>query len=339
MKYIYTITLLLMFISIGCVDIDQDEDYDKSELLRILDEDDAAGIDGFDDGGLLDLDYDMGLELVGSGRTLGDTLAYGEGYRIRFGRQITDRERTVDFTIDGDTAIGVVNYMINGVFMAQAKDTSTMEVIDSIGFSKEFSSTMTRKVKYARVDNSNNPDGYSWRIIALTPLTGGAGDKVSITSVEVYDLNLSVTGEQLAEEGDLIYSISSDGIEDLYMDRETLPTFTSFNSVIVKVTVENTGPEYSIDTSGVSEWAMLRYGRSAAQRGRRRLNDYGAGIDSDANDNIHTGVWRVHGPGIGQNSRVFRSFFSTIDLATLFTEDGGYNSVTWSLPYRSQRPD
>jgi hypothetical protein len=339
MKYIYTITLLLMFISIGCVDIDQDEDYDKSELLKILDEDDAAGIDGFDDGGLLDLDYDMGLELIGSGRTLGDTLAYGEGYRIRFGRQITDRERTVDFTIDGDTAIGVVNYMINGVFMAQAKDTSTMEVIDSIGFSKEFSSTMTRKVKYARVDNSNNPDGYSWRIIALTPLTGGAGDKVSITSVEVYDLNLSVTGEQLAEEGELIYSISSDGIEDLYMDRETLPTFTSFNSVIVKVTVENTGPEYSIDTLGVGEWAMVRYGRSAAQRGRRRLNDYGAGIDSDANDNIHTGVWRVHGPGIGQNSRVFRSFFSTIDLATLFTEDGGYNSVTWSLPYRSQRPD
>ena len=339
MKYIYTITLLLMFISIGCVDIDQDEDYDKSELLRILDEDDAAGIDGFDDGGLLDLDYDMGLELIGSGRTLGDTLAYGEGYRIRFGRQITDRERTVDFTIDGDTAIGVVNYMINGVFMAEARDTSTMEVIDSIGFSKEFSSTMTRKVKYARVDNSNNPDGYSWRIIALTPLTGGAGDKVSITSVEVYDLNLSVTGEQLAEEGELIYSISSDGIEDLYMDRETLPTFTSFNSVIVKVTVENTGPEYSIDTLGVGEWAMVRYGRSAAQRGRRRLNDYGAGIDSDANDNIHTGVWRVHGPGIGQNSRVFRSFFSTIDLATLFTEDGGYNSVTWSLPYRSQRPD
>ena len=339
MKYIYTITLLLMFISIGCVDIDQDEDYDKSELLKILDEDDAAGIDGFDDGGLLDLDYDMGLELIGSGRTHGDTLAYGEGYRIRFGRQITDRERTVDFTIDGDTAIGVVNYMINGVFMAEARDTSTMEVIDSIGFSKEFSSTMTRKVKYARVDNSNNPDGYSWRIIALTPLTGGAGDKVSITSVEVYDLNLSVTGEQLAEEGELIYSISSDGIEDLYMDRETLPTFTSFNSVIVKVTVENTGPEYSIDTSGVGEWAMVRYGRSAAQRGRRRLNDYGAGIDSDANDNIHTGVWRVHGPGIGQNSRVFRSFFSTIDLATLFTEDGGYNSVTWSLPYRSQRPD
>ena len=55
------------------------------------------------------------------------------------------------------------------------------------------------------------------------------------------------------------------------------------------------------------------------------------------NDNIHSGVWRVHGPGIGRSSRVFRSFISTVDLATLFTEDGGYNSVTWSFPYRSQR--
>ena len=339
MKNIYTITSILIFLSVGCVDIDQNEDNDKSELLRILNEDDAAGIDGFDDGGLLDLDFDMGLELSSLGRTLGDTLAYGEGYRIRFGRQITDRERTVDFTIDGDTAIGVVNYMIGGVFMAQVRDTSTLEVIDSMGFSKEFNSTITRKLKYTRVENSNNPDGYSWRIIALTPLIGGAGDKVSISSLEIYNVDFSITGEELATEGDLIYSISSDGIEDLYMDRETLPTFTSFNHVIVKVVVENTGPEYSIDSSGVGEWAMVRYGRSAAQRGRRRLNDAGIGIDINSNDNIHTGLWRLHGPGMGQNSRVFRSFFSTIDLATLFTEDGGYNSLTWSFPYRSQRPE
>ena len=75
MKNIYTITSILIFLSVGCVDIDQNEDNDKSELLRILNEDDAAGIAGFDDGGLLDLDFDMGLELSSLGRTLGDTLA------------------------------------------------------------------------------------------------------------------------------------------------------------------------------------------------------------------------------------------------------------------------
>ena len=338
MKYIYQISLSFLMLSIACVDTDQDESYDESQLLMLLDEDDAAGLDGFGDGGLMDMDYDSGLEYGGLPRILGDTLGYGEGYRIRFGRLITDRERTVDFTVDGDTAIGVVNYTVSGVFMAQAMDTSTMEAIDSIGFSKEFSSTMTRKVKYARIDNSNSPDGYSWRIIALTPLIGGSGDKVSITSVEVYDAELNAAGG-FTLTGDLLYSFSSDEIGDHFINRETLPTFTSFDAVIAKVSVENTGPEYTIDSVGVGEWVVLHYGRSAAQRGRRRLNDLGISIDSVANDNVHSGFWRVHGPGIGHSSRVFRSFFSTIDLATLFTEDGGYNSVTWSIPYRSQRPE
>ena len=338
MKYIYQISLSFLVLSIACVDTDQEEHYDESELLMLLDEDDAAGLDGFGDGGLMDMDYDSGLEYGALPRILGDTLGYGEGYRIRFGRQITDRERTVDFTVDGDTAIGVVNYTVSGVFMAQAMDTSTMEAIDSIGFSKEFSSTMTRKVKYARIDNSNNPDGYSWRIIALTPLIGGSGDKVSITSVEVYEAELNAA-EGLILNGDLLYSFSSDEIGDHFIDRETLPTFTSFDALIAKVSVENTGPEYTIDSVGVGEWVVLHYGRSAAQRGRRRLNDLGISIDSNANDNVHTGFWRVHGPGIGHSSGVFRSFFNTIDLATLFTEDGGYNSVTWSIPYRSQRPE
>ena len=342
MRNFYNIIALLVILFMGCSDLEQNnEEYDKAELLRVLDEDDAIGIDGFDDGGVIDLDYNKGLEVFGLGRAFGDTLNYGEGYRIRFGRQITNRERTVDFTIEGDIAIGVVSYLINGVFIAEARDTSTMEAIDSIGFLKDFTSTMIRKVKYERVDDSNSPEGYSWRIIALTPLYGGAGDKVSITSIDIYEFNLSldeatgITGE----EGDLVFSISSDGIGDLYINRDNLPTFNSFEYNVVKVAVENNGPEYAIDSTGVGEWAMLRYGRSANQRGRQRLNDNGIGMDAVVNDNIHTNVWRMHGPGIGRETRVFRSFFSTVDLATLFIGDGGYNSATWSIPYRSQRPE
>ena len=213
MKHIYTSLTLLITLFIGCADVEQNsEKIDISELLRILDEDEAAGMDGFDDGGLMDLEYETGLEGFGLGRTTGDTLSYGEGYRIRFGRQITSRERIVDFNIDGDTAIGVVSYLVGGVFMAEARDTSTMEAIDSIGFSKNFTSAMTRKVKYERVDDSNNPEGYSWKIIALTPLYGGAGDKVSITSIDIYEISLTVdeaTGLS-GEEGNLVFSISSD---------------------------------------------------------------------------------------------------------------------------------
>ena len=343
MRITLNIILLVFTLFIGCADVEQNnnDEYDKAELLRVLDEDDALGLNGFDDGGLIDLDYDTGLELFGLSRTAGDTLKYGEGYRIRFGRQITDRDRTVDFNIDGDTAVGVVSYLINGVFMAEARDTSTMEAIDSISFSKDFTSSMTRKVKYERVDDSNNPQGYSWKIIALTPLFGGAGDKVSITSIDIYEFNLSVdevTG-LTGEEGDLVFSVSSEGIGDLYMDRDNLPTFNAFDYYVAKVTVNNNGPEYTIDSAGVGEWVMLRYGRAVNQRGRKRLNDLGNGADAVVNDNIHTKAYRMHGPGVGRESRVFRSFYSNVDLATLFTEDGGYNSSTWSIPYRSQRPE
>ena len=342
MKIFNNIILLVFVLINGCADVRQtDEELNNLELLRILDEDAAAGMDGFDDGGLISLEYERGLEIIGSGRITGDTLSSGEGYRIRFGRQIIDRERTVDFTIDGDTAIGVVSYLISGIFMVEAKDTSTLETVDSIGFSKSFTSAMTRKVKYKKVDN-NNPEGYRWKIIALTPLYGGAGDKVAITSIDIYELNLSEDdsiGVTNGEEGDLVLSLSTDDISNLFMDRENLPTFNSFEHYIVKTTVYNDGPEYALDSIGVGEWVMQRYGRSANYRGRRRLNDLGNGADAIINDNIHTKAFRMHGPGIGRSSRVFRTFYSTTDLATLFTEDGGYNSVTLSIPYVSQRAE
>ena len=342
MKIFNNIILLVFVLINGCADVRQtDEELNNLELLRILDEDAAAGMDGFDDGGLISLEYERGLEIIGSGRITDDTLSSVEGYRIRFGRQIIDRERTVDFTIDGDTAIGVVSYLISGIFMAEAKDTSTLETVDSIGFSKSFTSAMTRKVKYKKVDN-NNPEGYSWKIIALTPLYGGAGDKVAIASIDIYELNFSEddsVGVTNGEEGDLVLSVSTDDISNLFMDRENLPTFNSFEHYIVKTTVYNDGPEYALDSIGVGEWVMQRYGRSANYRGRRRLNDLGNGADAIINDNIHTKAFRMHGPGIGRSSRVFRTFYSTTDLATLFTEDGGYNSVTLSIPYVSQRAE
>ena len=79
---------------------------------------------------------------------------------MRYGRRILNRDRTVDFTIEGDTALGIISYNLNGTFVVQVRDTSTMDVIDSMGFSKDFSSLMTRKVKFVRTVNQNNPDGY-----------------------------------------------------------------------------------------------------------------------------------------------------------------------------------
>ena len=45
---------------------------------------------------------------------------------------------------------------------------------------------------------------------------------------------------------------------------------------MLKIAVENNGPEYALDPVGVGEWVMNRYGRSQYQRGRRKLNDKGS---------------------------------------------------------------
>tara|TARA_B100001029_G_scaffold132_1_gene92 strand:- start:71 stop:1063 length:993 start_codon:yes stop_codon:yes gene_type:complete len=330
MKKLITLTSLSIFVINGCVDSSSVDDT-ESILLALLNEDEAVGVDGFDSDGDMDLDHDVGLETEGVARTFSDTLSFGDGYRIRFGRQLIDRERTVEFETGEDTAIGLVTHTVNGEFIATAIDTNQDE-IDSLSFSKEFTTMLTRKVRFVKVDDPSDPDGYSWKIDALTPLVGGSGDKVTLVELSYYSLTDSL------ELNELLYSFSSDDLGDLYIDRESLPVFTSFSRVVAYVSVTNNGPEYTTDNTGVGEWVFVNYGRSSQQRGRRHLRDSGLFFDQVMNDNTHSGGMRVHGPGPGQVQGVFRTFIETVDLATMFVSDGGYNTNVWSIPYRVERP-
>jgi hypothetical protein len=331
MKKIFLVTISTLVLFIGCMD--DSSDNTESLLIALLDADDVAGVDGYEtDGDDAELDHEFGLETDGMGRIMTDTLAFGEGYRIRFGRHITDRNRTVEFDINGDTAIGLVTYAITGELFVKAFDTTDHTQIDSISFSKEFTSTFVRKVRFVQYENDSNPDGYVWRVNALTPMVGGSGDKISISSLAVYALSDSL------DQGDLVYSFEANSIGDLFIDREALPTFTAFSPYLIEVTVENAGPELTMDSSGVGEWVFKNYGRSRNMRGRKFLNDRGGFLDAVMNDNIHTGGWRAHGPGTGFIRSGFRSFFETVDLATIFVDDGGYNTAVWSIPYRVERP-
>ncbi|MDC1038629.1 hypothetical protein OAR31_06155, partial [Candidatus Marinimicrobia bacterium] len=294
--------------------------------------DEISGVDGFDTGSDLDLNHEFGLESDGLGRTFTDTLSFGDGYKIRFGRQISDRDRTVEFDIDGDTAIGIVSYTVSGDLFVKAFDTTDHTQIDSISFYKEFTSNFVRKVQFTQADNDENPDGYDWKVNALTPMIGGSGDKVSILSLSVYGLTDAL------EQGELLHHFEADGLGDMFIDRESLPTFTAFVPYMAQVAVENNGPELCMDSTCVGEWVFKNYGRSRGMRGRKHLNDKGVFLDAVMNDNIHTGGWRAHGPGQGRRHRGFRSFFETIDLATLFVDDGGYNTTVWSIPYKIERP-
>ncbi len=316
----------------GCEDTNTETNI-ESILLALLNSDEASGIDGFESSGDADLNHDVGLEVGPSGRFLSDTLSFGEGYRVRFGRRVISRDRSVDFVTGLDTSIGSVSYTISGVFIAKAIDTSDFQQIDSLSFEKDFTTTLNRKVRFVRTDDENNPDGYIWKIDAMTPLIGGVGEKVSISSLSFYLLS------EENQEANLILSIDSDSAGDLFVSRDSLPLFTAFDRILVYASVQNSGPEYNIDTSNAGEWVFHNYGKNRIQRGRKQLNDSGMFFDQNANDNIYSGSVRVHGPGINRSRGIFRTFTEVVDLATIFVSDGGYNTSLISIPYRVERPE
>ena len=268
MKKITTLRFLFIFIVNGCVDSSSGIDEIESRLLEILDDDAAAGVDGFDSGEDMDLDYSIGLEIDGIARTSSDTLSFGEGYRMRFGRQLISRERTVEFETGEDTSIAMVTHTLNGEFVVTVIDTNQNQ-IDSLSFSKEFNSILNRKVRFVKVDSPTSPGGSRWEVDALTPLVGGSGDKVSLAGISFFTLSGSI------ELGELLYSFSSNELSDLYISRDSLPVFTAFSRVVAYINVINNGPEYTTDSTNVGEWVFLNYGKNRLQRGRRHLKDSG----------------------------------------------------------------
>ena len=133
----------------------------------------------------MDLDYSIGLEMDGIARTSSDKLSFGKGYRIRLGRQLISRERTVEFETGEDTSITMVTHAVNGEFLVTVIDTNQNQ-IDSLSFSKEFNSILNRKVRFVKVDAPASPEGSEWEVNALTPLIGGSGDKASLAGISFF---------------------------------------------------------------------------------------------------------------------------------------------------------
>ena len=149
----------------------------------------------------MDLDYSIGLENDGLTSAFSDTLSFGEGYRIKFGRQLIDRARNVEFETGEDTSIAMVTHSVNGEFLVTVIDTNQNQ-IDSLSFSKEFTTMLNRKKRFVKVDAPTIPEGSRWQVDALTPLVGVSGDKVSIVGISFFSLTDSL------EVGDMLYSFS-----------------------------------------------------------------------------------------------------------------------------------
>jgi len=321
MKKFTPIILMMSILWVGCENNAKKTD-DSSELMRLLDQEVMLKLDALDEGAL-DEEYTDGLTIEGGFRIMSDTLQPHSGYRLRFGRQITDYQRDVSFDIQEDTAYADINQIISGNFIVAAMD-SNHTVVDS--FIKAFNSEYSRRVRFTRNDSTASRP---WRIDAFTIGLGGAGNKVTITSLAYYDQT----------NGNSLYAYSANEAGNLFLSLNDVPSFEPGDIVRVEMTIENSVPVFELDSLDSGEQAFTHFGRGPGERARRRFNDGGYRGDTTAGDNVFTLIWRAHRLGQNHgNRRAFNMHFDVIDNATLFISDGGFNAAVWSIPYRIVLP-
>lgn len=320
-KYIPILTIVSM-IWLSCADVKDQANDDIAQLMKLIENDIVLSLDVLDTDGAVNEDYSDGLDIGGGLKVMADTLWPNSDYRLRFGREVTDRERTITFDVQDDTAYADMYRSMSGNFHVVAYD-SNHAMVDS--FVKAFSEEYERRVRFVRTDSSSQRP---WRVDAITLGIGGGGDKVRITDLSFYD----ATGTSA------IYNYTAAGASEVFIPRNDLPSFNPGDTLRIELTVENDDPVFDLGDWDSGEQVGMHYGRGRGERARRRMNDAGVFGDAAADDNIFTKLWRAHNIRPEHQVRVFNMHYDLIDNATLFISDGGYNTAVWSLPYRIVRP-
>lgn len=302
----------------------------ESALWDIINGDDALSLDGFNDGGANDDDYESGdLNRIVDGDDF--------TYPIRWGRKNVDATVTVDFEpfqVDSDTIIAVIERNVEGelvVFDVEPNEDTTEVVVVDSSF-KDFSMTGQRKIRFVRIDNSDNPR-HNWKLEAVTPFIAYSPDSnVEIDSIMVYKSRPTDNDSN----DELYFKLENVGdLLNTFLDREDLPHFHPEQFVKVEVALHrNTENEYD-------ERAFLHYGRHHGPKHRKPMFDDGGLIDywghtspdETENDNIHTGLWRMHQTAPDGENHFYRAFFDVLDEESLLAPEGEYHSFVIGFPY------
>ena len=300
----------------------------ENALMDIVNGDDALSLDGFNDGGANDDDYEDGdLNRIVDGENF--------TYPIRWGRRDVTAEVTVDFepfAVDSDTIVALIERNVSGTLIVLNVDISDAVIADS-SF-KDFAMTGQRKIRFVRIDNSDNPR-LNWKLEAITPFVAySENSNVEIDSIMVY--KSSISDSELSDE--LYFKIENvDDLLNTFFDREDLPHFHPEQFVKVEVAVHrNSENEFDFD-----ERTFLHYGRHHGPKHRKPMFDDGGLVDywgytspdEVADDDIHTGLWSMHPTAPDGEDHFYRAFFDVLDEESLLDPDGEYHSFVIGFPY------
>ena len=112
-------------------------------------------------------------------------------FPIKVGQRMALVSKNLDVVFQGDSAFGTLTKTFNGIlFIAASYDSITPggSNVDTL-IKKPFSTTVTRKLIFRKVNNTNNPNK-NWRLIAISLPEGGTPN----ANVEIKKLSIFLPG-------------------------------------------------------------------------------------------------------------------------------------------------
>lgn len=321
MKKLLTLLLVTLFV-VSCEDNGMNYSHaDYLKMMAAINQDEMVDLDAIDDDGIQDEDYDETLYDMDFTSSRIDPFPTDGSAVFRFGRKVEDRTRDIQFDCtDCDVAIATITQTQSGTFYAKAYNKESHEEIDS--FEKAFSETFVKQARLEKKDNAENPDGYVWRITAVSIGTGGAGSKLSVDEVRIY---------APMDSDEAVYTLNaSDGS---LIDKESMPKLAIGESFRIEVSVSNSDPVLDFRSG---EAVNLHVGKHKKHKARRGLRD---GVQADDGTITYDNVFvrRLKVPkGAGSDSkhrRPLKMHFSALDFGTMLDSDVGYYSSVLAFPF------
>lgn len=311
-KFAIIFSILLLLLSFSACNDDQDiltsdgiEQSDQEVLEKLVDEDES--LQSFD------INYN---EDDAMGYVLGKTAT--EIYPLKMGQRMVLTSRTLDIVMDDDTsATGILTKSFDGILYIIASTDSLKNIFDTNNvdlYQKLFSTTITRVIKFKKVENSINPER-NWKISAISLPEGGTlTENIEITKVTVY-----------LPDGE---TVEIESPSEYFMSRENGPfhnllRFENLDRVKVRVDIKSVYEEV--------DFVSLTYGAVRGHlnnRAKRRFELISQDFDGAYYIRTYENEWTI-----GLNEGFRHAIINALPYGVIKDSEAPVESNSWGIPY------
>ncbi|MCP5061143.1 MAG: hypothetical protein GY936_01600 [Ignavibacteriae bacterium] len=300
--------IFILFTSIACNEEnsltlpEEEVNSDQAALEKIVEADEA--IESFEP----NYNEDDAMSFV-----LGKTAT--EIFPVRIGQKMRLVEKDLNIVFEGDSAYGTLTKTFDGIlFIVASEDSLSLDSLDLNVYEKPFTTTITRKLIFVKVDNSDNPLN-NWKISSVSLAEGGTlTDNIAIKSMTVFLPN----GESIFIEEPNEYFLSRGPSL-----RTAVPILSKFETVSVQVELQSVYED--------ADFVTLTYGalkNRNMKRAKKRFELKREDFDGTFYNRLYEADYQIH------SERGFRhAIVNAYPYQVYKDSDAPVESNSWGIPY------